>query len=143
MENRQTLKLVKAKEASFGFFKENEAKFDEIYDELVKVRHEMAVKLGYKNFVELGYIQMNRIDYNAEMVKKFRDQVRDYIVPVANKLYERQAKRIGVDKLKYQDEGLNFLTGNATPKGTPEWIVENGKKCMKSYPRKLLNSSIS
>lgn len=44
-------------------------KFDEIYDQLVKVRHEMAVKLGYKNFVELGYIQMNRIDYNAEMVK--------------------------------------------------------------------------
>lgn len=124
--NAETRK--KAKEASFGFFKENEAKFDEIYDELVKVRHEMAVKLGYKNFVELGYIQMNRIDYNAEMVKKFRDQVRDYIVPVANKLYERQAKRIGVDKLKYQDEGLNFLTGNATPKGTPEWIVENGKK---------------
>lgn len=118
----------KAKEASFGFFKENETKFDDIYDQLVKVRHEMAVKLGYKNFVELGYIQMNRIDYNADMVKKFRDQVRDYIVPVANKLYERQAKRIGVDKLKYQDEGLNFLTGNATPKGTPEWIVDNGKK---------------
>jgi len=32
---------------------------------------------------------MNRIDYNAEMVKKFRDQVRDLIVPVATKLYER------------------------------------------------------
>lgn len=118
----------KAKETSSGFFHENEAKFDDLYDQLVKVRHEIATTLGYKNFVELGYIRMNRIDYNAEMVKKFRDQVRDFIVPVATKLYERQAKRIGVDSLKYYDEPFNFLSGNATPQGSPEWIVENGKK---------------
>ncbi|MER2261548.1 MAG: M3 family oligoendopeptidase [Psychrobacillus sp.] len=118
----------KAREASVGFFSENEAKFDDIYDQLVKLRHEMATTLGYKNFVELGYIRMNRIDYNAEMVKKFRDQVRDYIVPLANKLHERQAKRIGVEKLKFYDEPLNFLTGNATPQGSPQWIIDNGKK---------------
>ena len=118
----------RAREAHFNFFQEHEEKFDDIYDQLVKVRHEIATTLGYKNFVELGYIRMNRIDYDAEMVKKFRDQVRDYIVPLATKLYERQAKRIGVDKLKYHDESLNFLTGNATPQGSPEWIVENGKK---------------
>ena len=59
---------------------------------------------------------MNRVDYNAEMVAKFREQVRDFIVPVATKLYERQAKRIGVENLKFYDEGLNFLTGNADTK---------------------------
>ncbi|MFJ7737058.1 M3 family oligoendopeptidase [Lysinibacillus sp. NPDC097287] len=117
-----------ATEARFGFFSEHEATFDRLYDELVKVRHEMAVKLGYKNYVELGYILMNRIDYDAEMVGKFRDQVRDLIVPVATKLYERQAKRIGISDFKFYDESLNFLSGNATPKGDPEWIVANGKK---------------
>ena len=124
--DRETRK--KAREISGGFFHEHEAKFDDLYDQLVKVRHEIATTLGYKNFVELGYIRMNRIDYNAEMVKNFRDQVRDYIVPVATKLYERQAKRIGVESLKYYDEPFNFLSGNATPQGSPEWIVENGKK---------------
>ena len=117
-----------ATEARFGFFSEHEATFDRLYDELVKVRHEMAVKLGYKNYVELGYILMNRIDYNAEMVGKFRDQVRDLIVPVATKLYERQANRIGIKDFKFYDESLNFLSGNPTPKGDPEWIVANGKK---------------
>ena len=117
-----------ATEARFGFFSEHELEFDRLYDELVKVRHEIAVKLGYKNYVELGYILMNRIDYNADMVKKFRDQVRDLIVPVATKLYERQANRIGISDFKFYDESLNFLSGNATPKGDPEWIVANGKK---------------
>ena len=31
-------------------------KLDEIFDRLVKVRTKMAQKLGYKNFVELGYL---------------------------------------------------------------------------------------
>ncbi len=118
----------KAMIARFDFFKENGEKFDEIYDSLVKLRHQIATTLGYNNYVELGYVNMNRVDYNAEMVKNFRNQVKEYIVPVATKLYERQAKRIGVDNFKYYDEGLNFLTGNANPKGDAEWIIENGKK---------------
>ncbi|MEG0261041.1 MAG: M3 family metallopeptidase, partial [Lysinibacillus sp.] len=117
-----------ATNARVGFYEEHESEFDRLYDELVKIRHEMAVKLGYKNYVELGYILMNRIDYDATMVGNFRDQVRDYIVPLATKLFERQAKRIGITDLKYYDESLNFLSGNATPKGDPEWIVANGKK---------------
>lgn len=67
---------------------------------------------------------MNRIHYDATMVKK----VRDHIVPLANELYERQAERIGVDKLKFYDPSLKFLTGNATPQGSSERIIENGKK---------------
>ncbi|MEW9503136.1 M3 family oligoendopeptidase [Jeotgalibacillus marinus] len=114
--------------ANFDFYKQHEEKFDELYDQLVKLRHEISTKLGYNNFVELGYIRMNRIDYNAEMVKNFRDQVRDYIVPLATKLWQRQATRIGVDKLMFWDEPLVFLTGNATPKGSSEWIIENGQK---------------
>jgi len=118
----------KASEAKFAFFAENEAELDRIYDELVKIRTEIAHKLGYNNFVELAYLRMNRTDYNAEMVKNFREQVKEYIVPIATKLKERQRERIGVDELKYYDEGFKFKTGNAQPKGSPEWIIENGQK---------------
>lgn len=117
----------RATEARFNFYAQNREQFDTIYDELVKLRHEIATTLGFKNFVELGYIRMDRVDYDAAMVKKFRDQVRDEIVPVATKLYERQAKRIGVEALTFYDEGLNFLTGNATPQGDADWIVANAK----------------
>ncbi|WP_075617805.1 M3 family oligoendopeptidase [Paenisporosarcina indica] len=118
----------KAKEAYFNFFAENEEQLNRIYDDLVKIRTEMAQTLGYKNFVELGYYRMIRTDYNAAMVKKFRDQVKEYIVPLASKLKERQQQRIGVDELKYYDESFNYKTGNATPKGSPEWIIQGGKK---------------
>lgn len=113
--------------ARFDYFKKHGKEFDTIYDELVKIRHQQATTLGFNNYVELGYLEMNRIDYNAEDVKKFRELVKNYIVPVANKLYARQAKRIGVEEFKYYDENFYFSSGNATPKGDSKWIVEQGK----------------
>ncbi|MDR0267524.1 M3 family oligoendopeptidase [Paenibacillus sp.] len=118
----------RASEARYQFMAEHEADFDRIYDELVKTRTRIARKLGYKNFVELGYARMNRTDYNAEMVASFRKQVLEHIVPVATKLKERQRERIGVDQLYFYDENFAFKSGNATPKGDPDWILERGVK---------------
>jgi len=118
----------KAYAAKYGFMEENEEKLDDIYDQLVKVRTTIARKLGYKNFVELGYARMMRTDYNADMVKKFRDQVKEYLVPVASKLKEKQRRRLGIDSIKHYDDKFSFKTGNAKPKGDSDWILENGKR---------------
>lgn len=117
-----------AHEARYRFYIENEDKIDAIYDELVKVRTQIAHKLGYKNFVELAYARLSRTDYNAEMVANFRKQVKEHIVPVATKLKERQAKRIGVEQLKYYDDNFHFTSGNATPKGDPDFILAAGRQ---------------
>ena len=118
----------RAEEARAGFLAENEDQLDRIYDDMVKVRTRIAKKLGYNNFVELAYARMSRTDYNAEMVANFRDQVQKYIVPVVTKLKERQRNRIEVDQLLYYDENISFKSGNATPKGDPDWIVNGGEK---------------
>src|SRR5699024_4308912 len=57
--------------AQWGYFEEHEAEFDRIYDEMIKVRTEIAHKLGFKDFVELGYTRMMRFDYDREMVQTF------------------------------------------------------------------------
>jgi len=121
----------RANEAKYAFFSANEVKLDEIYDGLVQVRTRMARKLGYENFIELGYARMLRSDYTPEMVANFREQVKVSIVPAASKLLERQRKRLGFSTLPYYDEKFNFPTGNATPQGDPEWIVDNGRRMYK------------
>lgn len=118
----------KAAEAKYQFMSENEEQLDRIYDDLVKVRTKIAKELGYENFVELGYARMSRIGYDAEMVANFRNQVLEFIVPAATKLRERQRNRIEVQQLNYYDEEFSFKSGNAAPKGDPEWIIENGRK---------------
>lgn len=116
-----------ANEAKYGFFKANEETLDELFDNLVKIRTRIAKKLGYVNFIELGYARMLRSDYDSVMVANFRQQVQKSIVPVASKLRQRQRKRLGTATLSYYDEKFIFQTGNAKPKGDPDWIVSNGR----------------
>ncbi|MFK7937650.1 MAG: M3 family oligoendopeptidase [Saprospiraceae bacterium] len=117
----------KAWQAKWDFYAAQGDNFDEIFDQLIKVRHSIAKKLGYKNFVELGYARMLRSDYNAEMVANFRQQVKDHIVPIASRLYERQRKRLELEKLTNYDEEFKFASGNPAPQGEPQWIVEQAQ----------------
>lgn len=113
--------------AYWKFFDDNSKVLDEIFDKLVYLRHDMAIKMGYKNYKELGYARMKRMDYNETMVTGFRNDIKKYIVPLAEKLRHKQSKRLGFDKLMVYDLFLQFNSGNATPKGDPVWVVEKGK----------------
>ena len=117
------------------FFSENQDEFDNIYDSLVKVRTRMAQKMGYKNFVEFGYKQLSRLEYDAKMVEGYRKQVLENIVPLHTELRERQGKRLGVEKLRFYDEAIKFNSGNADPHGSPEWILNNGKTMYKELSK--------
>lgn len=125
-KNRATRKA--AAEAKWDFYEKNSEAFEQIYDQQVKVRHEIAQKLGYKNFIELGYARMLRSDYNAEMVANFRQQILEHVVPIATKLYERQQSRLGLEKLEYYDTGFRFASGNPKPQGSPDWILNHASK---------------
>ncbi len=117
----------KAWETKSAFFTAHEAEIDEIYDKMVKLRTQIAKTLGYDSFIELGYVRMNRLDYDAQMVANFRKQVLQDIVPLTQKLVQRQAKRLGLDHLYYYDLGFEFPSGNPKPIGTPETIIQSGQ----------------
>ncbi len=88
----------------------NAAQLDEFYDKLVKVRHTMATKLGYENFVELGYYRMGRMDYDAEMVRKFRDNVKESLVPRVAAIKAGLAEELGLDSIMFYDDAI-YMAG--------------------------------
>ena len=110
------------------FFVENAKELDEIYDELVRLRDGMAAKLGYSNYIEHGYINMQRNSYSPADVQVFREGVKQVLVPFVAQLHEQRRKDLAVDKLKFYDEDIFFADGNPTPKGTPEEMFEAGKR---------------
>lgn len=124
--NRET--RHQAQLAVSKFFADNEDQFDRIYDDMVGIRHKIAKKLGYKNFVQLGYDRFGRTDYTAADVKNYRDQIYEDIVPLVSELTSRKAKRLNIENPKSYDLALSFLTGNPTPKGDRKWQVDIAKK---------------
>ena len=99
------------------WFAEHEKEIGDIYGKLVELRDTCAKKLGFENFVKLGYLMLGRVDYDADMVKGYRAQIAREVVPVCQKLYKAQAKRIGIpfNKMKTYDWNLSFLSGNPKP----------------------------
>ncbi len=111
------------------WYKEHQADFDRLYDELVHLRDEMGKALGYEGYTTLGYYRMGRNCYTKEDVERFRAAVVKYLVPVADKIYRRQAQRLGVSyPLSFADAALEFRSGNPKPAGGPDEILEAGRK---------------
>ena len=124
--DRETRKA--AAKASDKWLEEHEQRIGEIYGELVLLRDQMAKKLGYKSFIELGYYNLGRTDYNAEMVKGYRAQIAREVVPLCQKLYKQQMKNLGIRKPQYYDYNLMFKSGNPKPAGDREYLVKQAQK---------------
>lgn len=87
---------------------ENHEFIDGVFDRMVKNRDTMAKKMGYKNFVELGYYRMGRLDYDADTVKVFRENVLKDIVPVVTRLKKSVAEKLGIGHMRLYDNDTYF-----------------------------------
>ena len=115
--------------AEGNWYKSQQDRLDGLYDRLVKLRHEMSQRLGLRDYVEMGYYRMKRNCYDRDDVDRFRQAVRDYIVPVAESIRRRQAERLGMQyPLSFADCALMFRSGNAKPQGTADDILEAGRR---------------
>ena len=100
---------------------------DGIYDKMVKVRDKMAKKLGYENYVGLGYNLMGRTAYNKDDIKVFRENVLKDLVPVISELKGSIAKKLGIDEFKLYDDNT-YSENDPKPILDAEGILEAGKQ---------------
>ena len=124
--DRQT--RYEAEKARWNFFSQNQAKLDSIYDRLVKLRHGMAQKLGYKNYIGLGYKRMQRIDYTEADVANYRQGVVDNVVPLAQKIIAQKANKLNLQTVNFWDESVFDLQGNPKPQGDHDWMLKQAQK---------------
>lgn len=116
-----------AREVYWKFFSDNEKKFDIIYDKLVKIRHKISLKLGYKNFIGLAYDRQGRNSFNKENVSQLRENLFKTFIPLTKKIRDWQKKSLKLDKLNYYDESV-FLNKKIIPKGDTNLKIKNTKK---------------
>lgn len=114
---------------SLGRALEKNADFlDGNFNELVKIRTEMANKLGFKSFTELGYFRMNRICYGKSEIEKFRNGVIKYIVPAVVEIKRKIADKIGINELKIYDNDVALECGDVTPVKRDNELFASGKE---------------
>jgi len=111
-----------------AFYLAHAEEFDDLYDRLVKNRTEQARTLGYENYLTLGDYRMMRNCWNRDDLRRFRAQIRKDYVDFAEALQAGRKERLRLDALHFYDEDVYFTEGNPVPVGTPEQILEAGRK---------------
>lgn len=127
MESEDRAVRKEAARLVYAALGEKAEEIEGIYDELVKVRDAMAKKLGFENYVPLGYLRMGRYDYGPKDVEFYRNEIARVVTPIAGKLLKDQFKRVKIRDPYYYDTSYTFIGGNPTPKGTTAEKIEIAK----------------
>jgi oligoendopeptidase F len=82
---------------------EKKSRIDEIYSELIKLRHQVAVNAGFSNYRDYSFRAKCRFDYTIDQNLDLLDSIRDEIIPVVRTLEKRRQKKLNIKKLRPYD----------------------------------------
>jgi len=101
---------------------------NKLFNQLIEKRQQVAVNAGFENYRDYKFKELGRFDYTKEDCFRFHDSVKQHVLPLVNKIYEKKKQKLQLDDLRPWDT-------EAEPEGTkPLTPFETGSE--------LLNKSI-
>ena len=85
---------------------------DDLYDEVLPIRQQIAVNAGFTNYRDYQFKRLKRFDYTPEDCHAYAEAVGRHVVPLMRELDEERRKALGVDRLRPWDLSVD-------PKGRP------------------------
>lgn len=73
---------------------------ERLFDELIQLRHKIAVNAGFENFRDYKFVAMGRFDYSKEDCFAFHKAIEESIVPIARELQKEQCDKIQENPIK-------------------------------------------
>ncbi|HTI12016.1 MAG TPA: M3 family oligoendopeptidase [Puia sp.] len=84
---------------------------NDLYSQLIALRHKTALNAGFANYRDFKFEELGRFDYTKEDCFRFHEAVKEYILPLVDRIYESKRKKLGVSTLRPWDT-------DAEPAGT-------------------------
>ncbi|MFB9864673.1 M3 family oligoendopeptidase [Rufibacter immobilis] len=82
---------------------EDKDKLDELYTELVQLRHRVAQNAGFDNFRDYMFAALGRFDYGPQDTFSFHQAIKEKVVPVTRQIDRSHKEMLGLDTLKPWD----------------------------------------
>lgn len=70
-----------------------------LYNELIKIRTQVAKNADFKNYVEYKFADLGRFDYTIEDCKRFHTSVQKAVIPLVKEINTRRKEKLGYDTL--------------------------------------------
>lgn len=103
---------------------------DELFNSLLKLRHQVAINAGFENFRDYMFQALGRFDYTPKDCYKFHEAIEKEIVPILKLQAEKRREALGLDALKPWDMEVDISGKTALkPFKNGEELIEKSIKC--------------
>ena len=109
-----------------------------LFDELIAMRHQVALNAGFENYRDYMFQAMGRFDYTPQDCYHFHEAIEKQIVPVLREQAEKRAELLGLDELKPWDMEVS-TTGKPAlkPFKNGEELIDKSIDCFNAINPKL------
>ncbi len=76
---------------------------NKLFTLLIQKRNQVALNAGFSNYRDFRFKELGRFDYSREDCFQFHEAVKQNVVPLANKIYEKRKVKLNVDSLRPWD----------------------------------------
>ncbi|MDD4278954.1 M3 family oligoendopeptidase [Candidatus Sumerlaeota bacterium] len=106
---------------------------DELFDEQIRLRHQMAYNAGYDSFIDFRFKQYHRFDYTPDDCLKFHSAVEQVVMPIYRAMLRRRREDLAVAELAPWDLRVD-------PKGRPPLRPFNNSEELIAGCRKIFGA---
>lgn len=86
---------------------QNKEQLDDLFTRLIKLRHQVAVNAGFRNFRDYMFKSLGRFDYTPQDCFDFHDAIEHEVVPLLNEFALERKRSLGVDVLRPWDKAVD------------------------------------
>ncbi len=109
---------------------EDKDKLNDLFTELVKLRHQVALNAGFKNYRDYKFAELGRFDYTVEDCFSFHQSIAKEILPLAEKSSMERKKALNLETLRPWDMDVDVEGKPALhPFDTSEELINKSIEC--------------
>lgn len=107
-------------------------KLDDLFDQMLKLRHQMAINAGYDNFRDYMFDSLGRFDYTPQHCEDFHQSIEQYIVPIIDGFDQERKSKLGYETLYPWDTEVDTDKKPALkPFKTSDELIEKTIECFR------------
>lgn len=80
---------------------------DNLFTKLIKLRHQVAVNAGFKNFRDYMFKALGRFDYTPQDCFDFHEAIEHEVVPLLNQFAAERKRSLGLEVLRPWDKAVD------------------------------------
>lgn len=112
---------------------QDEDALNNLYSELIKLRHQVALNAGFKNFRDYKHQSLSRFDYTVQDCLNFHDAVQKHVVPLVTENEKHRKEKLKLEDYRPWDKEVD-AEGKPPlkPFSTARELIEKTEKCFNS-----------